>query len=250
MHLFEQKLRRSGFITVNPYQLMTITVLISLIMALLFYLIFKSDFPILAGIFGGLLPGGIVWITCNQFEYKRKAKILHQMPDVLDAMNRSIRSGLGVTRAIEVAAAEIEDPLRLEFRYIADRLNVGQSLPSVFEEVAAHIDIDDFYFFAMAIVIQHETGGSLSETLTNLSNLIRRRHELRLKIKALSSEARASALIVGSLPFLASLGLSILNPEHLQPFITHSKGHTLLIIAAFMMSLGIVVIRRMIQFRM
>jgi tight adherence protein B len=200
---------------------------------------------LISGGLGGTFP----FMFLTTLENRRKNVFLALFPESLDIMVRGIRSGMSVNRAIEAVAEEMKDPIKSEFRRITDELLIGQSIETALAEASYRINLDDFRFFAVALIIQRETGGNLSEALGNLSLVIRKRHEMRQKIKALSSEARASAMIVGCLPFLAALALSIMNPEHLAPLIKTVKGRSLLGVACGMMGLGALSIMRMIRFR-
>lgn len=212
------------------------------------WVFFQFSFLICLGMGFGL-GGGFPFMVLTALENHRQHAFLQLFPESLDIMVRGIRSGMSVNRAIEAVSEEMKEPIKSEFRRITDELRVGQTLEVALSEASYRINLDDFRFFAVALIIQRETGGNLSEALSNLSQVIRKRHEMRQKIKALSSEARASALIVGSLPFLAVLILSIMNPDHLKPLIHTSKGRGLMGIACAMMGLGTLAIMRMIRFR-
>src|SRR3546814_3784395 len=116
-------------------------------------------------------------------------------------MVRGLRSGLPITESIRAAGQEIVDPVGIELRRITDAVRLGAKLEEALWDCSLRLDIQEFNFFTVALAIQSETGGNLAETLANLSDVLRRRRQLKLKIKALSSEAKASAYIIGSLPF-------------------------------------------------
>jgi tight adherence protein B len=116
------------------------------------------------------------------------------------------------------------------------------------DESVNRVGIEDYRFFVITLAIQRETGGNLSETLANLSDIIRKRQELRLKVRALSSEARASAMILGALPFVVAGILLLLNPEYMSLMFTDPFGHVLLGVSGLMMVIGILVMWRMINF--
>src|SRR5262249_23073657 len=149
-------------------------------------------------------------------------------PEAIDTMCRGIRSGLPVTESIAAVGREMPDPVGIEFHRIADGLRMGRSLEDSMWEVAKRISSPEVRFLSIAMAIQKETGGSLAETLGNLADLIRKRRQLRLKIKAMSSEARASAMIIGSLPFVMFTLLLIVNSEYIMTLFNNTGGKILM----------------------
>lgn len=180
---------------------------------------------------------------------RRRAKFLLQFPDAIDLMIRSLRAGLPVDEAIVAVAGEGGDAVAPEFRRVKDRLAVGQSLEDSLWASARRLAIPDLDFFIICLTVQRETGGKLTETLANLSDILRRRLHMRLKVKAMSAQARASAGIIGSLPFLLCAALYATNPAYIGDLFTDPRGQ--LIVAAGLASelLGVLVMIRMARFR-
>ena len=192
------------------------------------------------------LPHFVTGIMGN----RRIKKFIGNFPEAIDTMCRGIRSGLPITESIGAVGREMPDPIGIEFHRISDGVRMGKSLEDAMWEVARRIDTPEFRFLIIAMAIQKETGGNLAETLGNLADLIRKRRQLRLKIKAMSSEAKASAMIIGSLPFIMFLLLLIVNPAYVMVLIDHTGGRILLGIGITWMTMGWLVMLKMIHFEL
>jgi tight adherence protein B len=180
---------------------------------------------------------------------KRQQKFLEEFPDALEAMVRLLKSGMPVTEAISMAGREYTGPVGEEMLRIYDAQKVGVSLPDATADAAKRMPITEMQMFATGIAIQVQTGASLSEVLMNLSGVIRARFKLKRKVQALSSEAKASAGIIGCLPFLVGGGLTAINPEYMDPLFFTTIGKVLLIGSAVWMGTGIMVMKVMINFK-
>ena len=163
-----------------------------------------------------------------------------QLPEAIDLMVRGLKSGLPVTESIGTVAREMQQPLATEFRRVTDGVRFGRGLEEVMWEAARRLDIPEFNFFVISLSIQRETGGNLAETLTNLSDILRRRRQMRQKIKAMSSEAKASAYILGSLPFAMFGIVYCVNPGYASMLFTDPRG--LFMLGGGLVSLGIAVL--------
>ncbi|MDD4617436.1 MAG: type II secretion system F family protein [Alphaproteobacteria bacterium] len=181
---------------------------------------------------------------------RRIKKFLGNFPEAIDTMCRGIRSGLPITESVKAIGREMPDPVGIEFRRISDGVRMGKTLEDAMWEVAQRVDVAEFRFLIVAMAIQKETGGNLAETLGNLADLIRKRRQLRMKVKAMSSEAKASAMIIGSLPFIMFTLLLIVNPEYANVLLTETKGKILLGIGLGWMSLGWGVMMKMTHFEL
>lgn len=178
---------------------------------------------------------------------KRRNNFLKLMPDALDLIVRGLRSGLPVTESMQTVAQEIGEPVKGVFLGIASAIKVGMSFEDALFETAKKLELNEFNFFAISIALQKETGGNLAEILENLSETIRARAMMKLKIKAISSEARASSYIVGALPFIVALVLLFTSPAYLNPLIEEFSGNIALGTAMCMFTFGMYVMRRMAQ---
>jgi len=200
---------------------------------------------LLAGIAAG---AGIPHMVVSHLIKRRLKKFTHLFPEAIELIVRGLKSGLPVQESIQVVGREIEDPVGVEFREISDALKIGQTLEEAMWEASTRLDTPEFKFFVISLVIQRETGGNLTETLGNLSDILRKRRQMKLKVKAMSSEARASALIIGALPFGMFAILYALNPGYVSQLFQESRGLMLLGAAGVSMSIGFLVMGKMIRF--
>lgn len=173
---------------------------------------------------------------------------LKLFPDAIDLIVRGLRAGLPVTESIKMVAKEIEDPVGSIFQAITDKMTLGIPMERALSEMANKYQITEFDFFVTSIILQRETGGNLSEILSNLSEALRQRLMMRLKIKAMSSEARASMYIISALPFFVIGALAFISPDYLRPLLDDPSGHTAIGLAVGMMSSGIFIMMRMTKF--
>ena len=176
-------------------------------------------------------------------------KFLEEFPDALDASVRLLQAGMPVSEAIAMASREFTGPLKEEMTRIYENQKIGVPLGQAALETAHRVPLTEVYMFATALQIQSETGSSLREVLSNLSTIIRARFRLKRKVKALSSEAKASAAIIASLPLLVTLGLKFANPEYISLLYTTPKGKFLATCAIGWMSCGVLIMRQMINFK-
>lgn len=197
-----------------------------------------------------MLGLGLPHLIVGRIGDKRIKKFLASFPEAIDTMCRGLRSGLPVTESIASVGREMPDPVGLEFHRISDGVHMGKTLEAAMWEVARRIDVPEYRFLIIAMAIQKETGGNLAETMGNLSDLIRKRRQLRLKVKAMSSEAKASAMIIGSLPFIMFCLLTLISPEYMMGMFHDIRGKVMLGIALTWMSIGWGVMTKMINFEL
>ncbi|AKK20020.1 type II secretion system F family protein [Candidatus Liberibacter africanus] len=179
---------------------------------------------------------------------KRVASFLEEFPNALDIIVRSVRTGLPVSDAISVIVSQSSDPVRSEFRRVVEARHLGLSVSESVSRMIRYMPLQEVSFFATVISVQAQLGGNLSEALSNLSRILRERKKMKAKVQALSMEAKASAWIIGSLPFFVSLLVHFTSPEYIGILITDPRGHMILGVAAFLMVLGIMIMRIMINF--
>lgn len=197
---------------------------------------FSLIMMIAAGIF---LFGAAPYFYLHRLIQKRQKQFLADFPDAIDLVVRGIRSGLPVTEAIENISSEFTGPMGETFGSIQAKVAIGQALDDALWATSVFMPIPEFRFFIIALSIQQETGGNLGEILSKLSSMIRKRQQLRLKIKAMSSEARASAMIIGSLPFVMMGILYVVNSEYIMTLFTDPRGTILLGVGASMLTIGV-----------
>jgi tight adherence protein B len=190
---------------------------------------------------GGYLP----WFQIGRMIAKRQRNFLALFADAVELMVRGLKSGIPISESIKVVGQEIADPVGVEFRAITDGLMLGQTYDEALMAASKRINLPEFRFFVVSLNIQQETGGNLAETLENLAIILRKRKQMKMKVKALSSEARASAYIVGSLPFLMFIGLTAMNPEYMTILFDDPRGNLILGMAVASLMTGVVAMIKM-----
>ncbi|MEZ2130247.1 MULTISPECIES: type II secretion system F family protein [unclassified Sinorhizobium] len=179
---------------------------------------------------------------------RRQNKFLDEFPNALDVIVRSIRSGLPLNDALRLVAAEGQEPVKSEFRRVIESQQVGLSVPEACARMTNQVPLQEVNFFAIVIAIQSQAGGNLSEALSNLSRVLRDRRKMKAKIKALSMEAKASAVIIGALPFIVALLVYLTSPQYMMILFTDPRGHLIMGFSAVWMSIGIFIMRNMVNF--
>jgi tight adherence protein B len=179
---------------------------------------------------------------------RRRNKFLNEFPNALDVMVRSIKSGLPLNDALRLIASDGQEPVKTEFRRVIDAQQIGLSIPEACVRMMQTMPLSEVNFFAIVIAIQSQAGGNLSEALGNLSRVLRERKKMKAKVQALSMEAKASACIIGALPFIVSLLVYLTSPHYMMILFTDPRGHIILVGSGIWMSIGIFVMRNMINF--
>lgn len=197
-------------------------------------------------VIGGLgLPRWLLGMLIN----RRQKNFVSQLADGIDVIVRGVKSGLPLNQCLRIISTESSDPLRTEFKMIVDGQAMGMPLEANLERMYERMPLPEVNFFNIVLGIQQKTGGNLSEALGNLSSVLRSRKLLKEKVKALSSEAVASAMIIGSLPFIVMLLVYMIRPAYMAILFTTSQGNLILLAAGIMMSLGIFIMRSMVNFK-
>lgn len=178
---------------------------------------------------------------------RRRARAEALLPDAIGLMVRGLRAGVPVAETVGEVARETGEPLGGIFRRAHDQARLGQPLEAALREEARALGLPAFDFLLVALSIQRETGGNLVETLDALAGVIRRRHQLRLKVRALSSEARASALIIGALPVLMAVMMAAIAPDYMAPMLETTAGHVLLGLGALSLAVGALVMAALVR---
>ena len=200
---------------------------------------------ILVGISLGLfLPHAFI-----NFRIKsRQNKFIDIFPDAIDLMVRGLKAGLPIGESVRTAGDEMPDPVGTELKRITDGVRIGRQMDEVLWEASKRLSLQEFDFFTIAISIQSETGGNLAETLNNLADVLRGRRQLKRKIRALSSEAKASAYIIGSLPFVMTLLIYLVNSEYILGLFNDPRGQAMVGFGLFMVVAGAAVMFKMVKF--
>lgn len=183
------------------------------------------------------------------FMFKRRMKrFIEELPNALDVMVRSIKSGLPLNDAIRLIASEAKDPVKAEFRRVIEAQQMGLSVPEAIGRMSMTVPLQEVNFFGVVIAIQAQAGGNLSEALGNLSRVLRDRKKMKAKVSALSMEAKASAVIIGALPFIVAFLVYLTSPDYMMILFTDPRGHLIMGVSAVWMSIGIFVMRNMTNF--
>ncbi|MDQ3245866.1 MAG: type II secretion system F family protein [Pseudomonadota bacterium] len=205
--------------------------------------------PLLLTVFAGLFVGfGVPHYFIGRMIKKRVAKFTSNFPDAIELMVRGLRSGLPITETMQIVGAEIGGPVGIEFRAVSDRMKIGRTLEAALQESADRLGTAEFQFFVITLAIQRETGGNLAETLSNLADVLRKRAQMKLKIRAMSSESKASAYIVGSLPFIVFTLVYMMNPEYMANFFVDPRLIVAGLGALVWMSIGAFIMAKMVNF--
>ena len=178
----------------------------------------------------------------------RHKKMTAQFADAIDIIVRGVKSGLPLTECLRIIAAESPAPLGTEFKNLTDNIQMGMTMDRALQQFYKRVPLPEVNFFVIVLTIQSKSGGNLSEALGNLSAVIRQRKMMREKIKAMSSEAKASAGIIASLPFAVGFMVYLTTPSYIMELFLKPTGHMILFMGAGLMFTGVTVMRRMINF--
>ena len=211
-------------------------------------LMFRGAPVILSLLIGMFLGIGGPHFVIGRMIKRRIAKFNTNFPDAIELMVRGLRSGLPITETLGIVAGEITGPVGVEFRIVADKMKIGRTMEAALQETADRLGTPEFQFFVITLAIQRETGGNLAETLSNLSDVLRKRAQMKLKIRAMSSESKASAYIVGSLPFIVFGLVYMMNPKYMGGFFTDQRLMVAGIGGMIWMGIGAAIMAKMVSF--
>lgn len=179
---------------------------------------------------------------------RRRDRFLDEFPNAIDVIVRGVRAGLPLADSIRTVASDSQEPVRSEFRAILDAQAIGLALPDAVARLPERVGLPEANFFSIVVAIQSKSGGSLSDALSNLSRVLRERRKMKGKVKAMSTEAKASAGIIGSLPIIVGLLVDLTSPDYISLLWRTNTGLVMLGICGVWMLMGILVMRRMINF--
>jgi tight adherence protein B len=246
----QTRLQRAGLkITPRTYWLISIVTgltlttgsFIALPSSVLSY--FFVPLSLFVGIFG--LPR--FWL--NRRIKKRTMKFTAEFANAVDLIVRGIKAGLPLNECLQIIARESPEPICSEFKFVVEELRMGVTMAEALERLAQRTPIPETRFFAIVIAIQQQAGGNLSEALGNLSGVLRDRAKLALKVQAMSSEAKAGAMVLGSLPPGVAIMISFMSPRYLAPMFTTTVGNFVLLLGLMWMGMGVLAMKKMINFK-
>jgi tight adherence protein B len=228
----------------GQYVMVSVGLAVGMVALLLF-----QGLPIVLAITVGLMIGvALPHMVVSKLIARRIKAFNAKFPDAIELMVRGLRSGLPISETMQVVAEEIPDPVGYEFRTVVDKMKIGRTMDAALQETAQRLATPEFQFFVISLAIQRETGGNLAETLSNLADVLRKRAAMKLKIRAMSSESKASAYIIGALPFIVFGLIWWINGDYMQNFFIDER----LMIAGgggmVWMGIGAFIMSRMINF--
>lgn len=243
--VMRQRLEKTGRkITLGRYATIN-----AVLFAVVFGLLLLRGSPFLLSLSVGLMVGvGLPHFVVGKMIAKRLKLFTVNFPDAIELMVRGLRSGLPITETLGIVSSEISGPVGIEFRAVSDKMKIGLTMESALQETADRLGTAEFQFFVITLAIQRETGGNLAETLSNLADVLRKRAQMKLKIRAMSSEAKASAMIVGALPFIVFTLVYLLNPGYMGGFFSDERLIVAGLGAMVWMGIGVAVMAKMVNF--
>ena len=243
--VLRKRLERTGRSwTPGQYAMVSAGMVATIIMLMLF-----KGMPALLAVPVGMAVGlGLPHFIVGKLIQRRINQFTARFPDAIELMVRGLRSGLPISETVGIVANEIHEPVKTEFRAVADKMKIGRTMEAALQETSDRLGTAEFQFFVISLAIQRETGGNLAETLSNLADVLRKRSAMKLKIRAMSSESKASAYIIGALPFVVFILIWFINGKYMQNFFVDER----LIIAGggglVWMGLGAFIMAKMINF--
>lgn len=242
------RLERAG-LEITPQAFWIASGVSGLLVGVLVYFTLPGMHPIVsvAAAFAGAF--GLPRLVVGQMTKRRQGKFVAEFANAIDVIVRGVKSGLPLNECLGIIGRESPSPIREEFQEIVEQQRIGIPLSDCFERMMARMPLPEVKFFSIVIGIQQQAGGNLSEALGNLSGVLRDRRRLQAKVKALSAEAKASAAVLGSLPFIVMTMVYVTTPSYIALLWTTKTGQFLLLLAGAWMTVGLLVMRKMINFK-
>jgi tight adherence protein B len=227
-------------------QYMYASIGLALVIALIVFV--KTKTPLLSLAAGLAVGGGLPHMAVNFFIKRRLAAFTTKFPDGIELLVRGLRSGLPVTETLGVVASEVPGPVGEEFKLVTERIRIGKTMEDALQDTADRLGTPEFQFFCITLAIQRETGGNLAETLSNLADVLRKRAQMKLKIRAMSSESKASAYIVGALPFVVFTMIWFVNNKYISQFFIDERLMVAGMGGLVWMGIGAFIMAKMVSF--
>jgi tight adherence protein B len=225
---------------------LSLSVLLALAGLLVGSLVFNN---IVLQVAGAAVCPLVPFLYVSYKKQQRLRKFLRQLPEALDLIARALRAGHTFQVGLKMVGEEFADPMGTEFDKTLAEINFGAGVAEALKNLARRVDCPDLHFFVVAILIQRETGGNLAEIAENIAQLIRKRFELQDRVRALAAEGKLSAIILFALPFFLALALSVVNPKYMGVLFTDPMGRGMLGVAAVIMVIGAIIIKKMIHIK-
>lgn len=245
MHSLDKLIEQSGMkLKVSTFLLISFACgFAGMMLALMFHL------PLLIAVLSGIAAAGMPLLFLLRRKRQRLNKIEEQLPDALDLMSRALRAGHALPSAIKMVGDEMADPIAAEFSIMFDEINYGIPIGDALRNLSTRVPSTDVGYFVVAVQIQRETGGNLTEILGNIAAIVRERLKLFGQIRTFSAEGRLSAWILCLLPFCLAALINLLNPDFMKVLWTDPMGPRMLSVMAVFMVIGIFWMRKIIRIR-
>ena len=206
--------------------------------------------PIMGAVVAGFIGAmGLPRWYLSKMVKRRQAKFLNELANAIDVVVRGVKSGLPLNECLQVISRESPEPIASEFREVVEQQRLGVPLGEALERMCDRLPLAEVRFLSIVIGIQQQAGGNLSEALGNLSGVLRDRLRMQMKIKALSAEAKASAMVLASLPPGVMFMVYLTSPDYIMPFFTSMMGQFMVVVGACWMLTGVLIMRKMINFK-
>jgi tight adherence protein B len=241
----KKQMQQAG-IKLNMRQFIMLSILAGILSIVLAYLM---GAPMIGSIAAGVVGGfGLPRWVVSRIHKRRMNKFLEEFPNAVDVIVRGVRAGLPVNECLAIISREAKEPVATEFRRIIETQQMGIPMSEAVTRLYDNVPLTEANFFGIVIAIQQSAGGNLSEALGNLSNVLRDRKKMKHKITAMSTEAKTSAGIIGALPFLVATLVYLTTPDYIKILFTDTTGNIVLVCSGIWMSIGIMVMKKMINF--
>jgi tight adherence protein B len=242
----EQRIAHAG-LRWSRNRFVAVSVVLGVALAIVLYGVTGNLIATWAGLFAGSL-GVPRWILAH-LKKRRINKFLDELPNAMDVIVRGVRAGLPLGDCMRVIANEAQEPVRSEFRTVIEAQTLGLPLGDSIAKLYERVPVAEANFFAIVIAIQQKSGGNLAEAVGNLSKVVRERKKMKGKIAAMSMEAKASAVIIGALPVAVAVLTYIASPNYISLLWTTNTGKLALVACGIWMTIGLLVMKKMINFR-
>lgn len=241
----QAKIEQAG-LSVSRQQFIVASIVLGLVLGAAAWV--QSRSALLAAMVAVIGAGGLPRLVLERLRRRRIGKFVANFPNAIDIIVRGVKSGLPLGDTIRIAASESAEPVKSEFAKAVESLSLGLTLPEAIERMAQRIPVAETNFFSIVISIQGQAGGNLSEAIGNLSRVLRERKKMKGKIAAMSMEAKASAAIIGVVPFLVVGALYVSSPKYVSLLWTTGHGRMIAGIAVCWMLIGVAMMKKMIAF--
>lgn len=241
------RLQRAGLETLSIKSFYMFSAIVGVILALVLVIVGAPIYLAPLGLFVGAV--GLPRYVLNYLTKRRQAAFMSEFVTAIDIIVRGVKAGLPFNDCMQIITTEVGEPVRSEFLNVVEQQRIGVPVEQAMQKLFERVPLQEVNFFCIVVTIQLSVGGNISEALSNLANVLRDRHKLKAKVQAVSTEAKASAAIIGALPLVVMGAVSFTNPDYMSLLYTHPTGHMILIGSALVMITGVFVMRWMINFK-